>query len=79
MTAATERRHLRLVASSPSIVDKPVPPPPPPPPASSTIVIEIGRGGALQKLEINVRQEDAIQALNGLVMAHMRALDLLTH
>jgi hypothetical protein len=77
MRAATERRHLRLVVSSAVTVEIPVPPPPPP--ASSTILIEIGREGALQKLEINVRQEDAIQALHGLVMAHMRALDLLTH
>lgn len=70
-----EPSHLRLVVSSPATVELP----PPRPPASSTILIEIGREGALQKLEINVRQEDAVQALNGLVMAHMRALDLLTH
>jgi len=77
MRAATERRHLRLVVSSAVTIEIPVPPPPPP--ASSTILIEIGREGALQKLEINVRQEDAVQALYGLAMAHMRAIDLLTH
>jgi hypothetical protein len=77
MRAATEKRHLRLVVSSAVTVEIPLPPPPPP--ASSTITIEIGVGGALQKLEVDLRQEDAIQALHGLVMAHMRAIDLLIH
>lgn len=70
-------RRLRLVVSRAVSVDFDYPPPPPP--ASSTITIEIGCTGAIQKLEVDVRQEDAIQALHGLVMAHMRALDLLTH
>jgi hypothetical protein len=78
MRDVTAKRHLRLVVSGVVIADVSCPPPPPPP-AASTITIEIGCGGALQKLEVNVRQEDALQALQGLVMAHLRALDLLTH
>lgn len=75
MIEATAKRHLRLVArgttSGTSI------PPPPSPPASSTILLEIDIAGRLQKLEVNLRKEDALQALQGLLMAHMRAIDLL--
>lgn len=49
------------------------------PPPFSTITIEIGIGGALQKLDFNLRKEDALQAIHALAMAHLRALDLLTH
>jgi hypothetical protein len=53
--------------------------PPPPIPPSSYITIEIDGSGQLRRLDVNVRKEDAIQALHGLAMAHLRALDLLTH
>lgn len=66
--------HLRLVSGR----DSPRSPPALPPPSSS-ITIEIDASGVLRKLEINLRKEDALQALNALVMAHMRALGLLTN
>lgn len=46
-------------------------------PASSIITVEIGGDGALRRLEVNVRKEDVLQALQGLAMANLRALDLL--
>jgi hypothetical protein len=48
-----------------------------PPPPASTVTIEISASGALQRLDINLRPEDALQALQGLAMAHLRALALL--
>lgn len=75
MIEATARRHLRLVARG--TTSGATLPPPPSPPAASTIILEIDIGGRLQKLEVNLRKEDALQALQGLLMAHMRAIDLL--
>ena len=66
--------HLRLVSSR----DWQRPPSDLPPP-SSTIIIEIDAAGALRKIEVSLRKEDALQALNGLAMAQMRALDVLMH
>lgn len=73
MRHATEKPYLRLVARGSSDTS----PPSPPPPAASSVIIEIDIGGRLQRLEVNLRKEDAIQALQGLLMANMRALDLL--
>lgn len=75
MVEATVKRHLRLVARGTCFTKSP--PSPPSPPAASTILLEIDIGGRLQKLEVNLRKEDALQALQGLLMAHMRAIDLL--
>jgi hypothetical protein len=67
-------RHLRLVPFGTSAN----PPKPPPPPAASHVTIEISDAGALSKLEVELRPQDALQAMNGLAMALMRAIDALT-
>lgn len=47
-------------------------------PASSVITIEIDpTTGRLRRLDVHLRKEDAAQALHGLAMANLRALDLL--
>jgi hypothetical protein len=68
-----QKPYLRLVVLNDVVL------PPPPPAPTSSVTIEIGPTGALQRLEINLRPEDALQAMNGLLMAHMRALALLMH
>lgn len=77
MKLGAQKGHLRLVASCGGAIASP--PPPSPPIAASSITLEISAAGALQRLDINLRPEDALQALNGLVMAHMRALALIPH
>ena len=47
------------------------------PPPSSIVLIEIDPSGALRRLVVDLRKEDAIQALQGLAMANLRALDIL--
>lgn len=68
------KRHLRLIKPGSALVRRP---PPPPPAAASHVTIEISDAGALQKLEVDLRPQDALQAMNGLAMALMRAIDAL--
>lgn len=71
MREISQRSHLRLVSSRKPNGEVP-------PSATSIVTIEIYRS-VLRRVEVKVSKEDAIQALHGLAMAHMRALDLLTH
>jgi hypothetical protein len=66
------KSHLRIIGAQ-----RPEQPPAEQNPASSIITIEIDRTGRLRRLDVNLRKEDAAQALHGLAMANLRALDLL--
>lgn len=43
----------------------------------SSITIEIDELGRLGRFDVRIRKEDCLQLIQGLAMAHLRALDML--